>query len=134
MGGHAVALHGAVRGTLDVDIALTWSRKSLRDAERALQGLGLVSRLPINADEVYAFRDDFIEKRNLVAWNFYNPGDLSEQVDIVLTYDLKGKRIQKIALGETSLNILSLKDLVAMKLESGRPQDVSDAEALKKLK
>lgn len=36
VGGHAVALHGAVRGTVDVDIALTWTKKSLEEAERVL--------------------------------------------------------------------------------------------------
>ena len=36
VGGHAVALHGAVRGTVDVDIALAWNRKSVKATEEAL--------------------------------------------------------------------------------------------------
>ncbi len=134
VGGHAVALHGAVRGTLDIDIALSWSRKSLRTAERALGGLGLISRLPITADEVYDFRDEFVEKRNLVAWNFYNPDDLSEQVDIVLVYDLKGKRTKRFMVGNRALRVIAKSDLIAMKRESGRPQDLADAQALETLK
>lgn len=133
VGGHAVALHGAVRGTLDIDIALNWSRKSLRDAEQALEGLGLESRLPVSADEVFEFREDFINKRNLVAWNFYNADDLSEQVDIVLPYDLKGRKTKRITVGNTELRVLSLNDLIEMKRESGRAQDMADAEALEKL-
>ena len=51
VGGYAVALHGAVRGTVDVDVILAWDQRTLRAAEKALVGLGLVSRLPITADD-----------------------------------------------------------------------------------
>lgn len=134
VGGHAVALHGAVRGTLDIDIALNWSKSALTAAERALKGIGLESRLPVSAEEVFEFRREYLEKRNLVAWNFYNPKDLSEQVDIVLPYDLKGKKTSRIRVGETQLSILSIDDLIAMKRQSGRPQDLVDADALEKLR
>jgi hypothetical protein len=133
VGGHAVALHGAVRGTLDIDIALNWSRKALRDAEQALEGLGLESRLPVSADEVFEFREEFMKKRNLVAWNFHNPRDLAEHVDIVLPYDLKGRKTKRITVGNTEVRVLSLDDLIAMKKDSGRAQDTADAEALEKL-
>ena len=29
VGGHAVALHGAVRGTLDIDLIIKWTLKNL---------------------------------------------------------------------------------------------------------
>lgn len=132
-GGHAVALHGAVRGTVDIDVVLTWNRATLVKAVKALEGTGLVSRLPVTADEVFRFRDEYIANRNLVAWNFYNPNDLSEQVDIVITYDLRGKRTKRIDLSGGPIQILSMKDLIDMKKESGRPQDREDIAALEKL-
>lgn len=134
VGGYAVALHGAVRGTMDIDIALDWSRAALVSAERALVGLGLVSRLPISADDVFAFRDEYIDRRNLVAWNFYNPDDASEQVDIVITYDLANKRTTRMVLAECVVPVLSIDDLIEMKRRSGRPQDTEDAAALEKLR
>ncbi len=133
VGGHAVALHGAVRGTVDIDIVLSWTRESLISAEGALAGLGLVSRLPITASDVLEFRDEYVQNRNLIAWNFYNPDDLSEQVDIVITYDLKGKRRKRIDLENTSIHILSKPDLIKMKRQSGRPQDKEDVIALESL-
>ena len=133
VGGHAVALHGAVRGTVDIDIVLSWTQASLVNAERALTGIGLVSRLPIAAADILEFRDEYIQKRNLIAWNFYNPKDLSEQVDIVITYDLKGKRTKRIDLEDTSIRILSKADLIKMKRKSGRPQDKEDVMALERL-
>jgi len=133
VGGHAVALHGAVRGTVDVDIALAWNLKSLQAAEQALTGMGLVSRLPISSEDVYQFRDEYVQKRNLIGWNFYNPADLAEQVDVVITYDLKGKKVGSIDTAGGPVRILSRKDLIEMKRTSGRPQDIADVEALEKL-
>jgi hypothetical protein len=133
VGGHAVALHGAVRGTVDIDLAITWNRKTLLATEKALREVGLVSRLPLTADDVFDFRKEYIENRNLIEWNFYNPNDLSEQVDIVITYDLKGKRTKRIQLINGSVQILDLKELIKMKRKSARPQDIEDVLALEKL-
>jgi hypothetical protein len=133
VGGYAVALHGAVRGTVDVDVILTWNLRSLRAAEQAIKDMGLVSRLPISADEVFRFRDEYIRNRNLIAWNFYNPRDLTEQLDIVISADLKGKRLQSIRTVDGSVQILARKDLIALKRASGRPQDLADIAALERL-
>ena len=132
-GGHAVALHGAVRGTLDIDIAINWNLKNIRAAEKALQELGLVSRLPITADDVFRFRDEYIRNRNLVAWNFYHPGDTARLVDVVITHDLKGKRRRTLQTLGGPVHVLAIRDLIEMKRASGRPQDLADIEALEKL-
>lgn len=133
VGGHAVALHGAVRGTVDVDIALNWSLQSLKRAELALTELGLTSRLPLTARDLFEFRDEYVRNKNLIAWNFYNPRDPSEQVDIIVTYDLKNRRLIKLSVGDVDVAILNRDDLVAMKRKSGRPQDIEDARALERL-
>lgn len=133
VGGYAVALHGAVRGTIDVDIALAWNRKTLIAAEQALTEIGLVSRLPVTAEEVFQFRDEYVQNRNLIGWNFYNPDNPAEQVDIVITFDLKGKKLDSIETDEGVVRVLGIKDLIGMKNASGRPQDLEDARALEKL-
>jgi hypothetical protein len=134
VGGYAVALHGAVRGTIDIDIVLRWTLRDLEAAETALSNIGLVSRLPVTADSVFRFRDEYIRNRNLIAWNFYNPQDLSEQLDIVISEDLRGKRTIKVDTRNGPVPVLSRKDLIAMKRASGRPQDLADVEALEKLR
>jgi predicted nucleotidyltransferase len=134
VGGHAVALHGAVRGTVDIDIAITWTRNMLERAESALAGIGLESRLPITAKDVFDFRDEYINNRNLVAWNFYNPGNLAEQVDIIIAYDLKGRRTKTVTLSGGPVRILHIDDLIAMKRSSGRPQDKEDVSALERIR
>jgi hypothetical protein len=133
-GGHAVSLHGAVRGTVDIDVVINWDQRSLRNAGNALGEIGLVSRLPITAENVFQFRDEYIENRNLIAWNFYNPENLTQQVDIIISYDLKGKRRQRLDTSEGPIYILDIRELIEMKRASGRPQDLSDVDALEKLR
>lgn len=133
VGGHAVALHGAVRGTVDVDVIVSWSKSALRKTEAALNEINLVSRLPISADDVYEFRDEYINNRNMIAWNFYNPNDLSEQLDLIIATDLKGKKTKRIKLRGGDIRILSKRDLITMKRSSGRPQDIEDIKALERL-
>lgn len=58
VGGYAVALHGAVRGTIDIDIAIHWSLKNLENLETALNEIGLISRIPIDGKNLYQFREE----------------------------------------------------------------------------
>ena len=133
VGGHAVALHGAVRGTVDVDFVFKWNKSTLITAEKILNQLGLVSRLPINANDVYSFRDEYINKRNLIAWNFYNPASMMEQVDIIITYDLAPAKVKNIQVGATQVPVLKVAELIKMKQASGREQDLLDVDALQKI-
>ena len=133
VGGYAVALHGAVRGTMDLDLVIENNLKSYVLAEKALKELGFDSRLPVDGETVFHFREEYIKNRNLVAWSFYNPGDPSEIVDIVITHDLSKSKRKKISLDTMKIYVLSKPDLIAMKKESGRPQDLADAQALEML-
>ena len=134
VGGHAVAFHGAVRGTVDVDVAIAWSRSALKKTEQVLNGIGLVSRLPLKADELFDFRDEYVRNRSLLAWSFYNPADLRDQVDVLIDYDLKGKTTSTVRVTGTPVRILGIADLIEMKKRSGRPQDLEDVKALEELK
>ena len=133
VGGYAVALHGAIRGTLDINVALRWTKGDLGKAEDALRKIGLVSRLPITAQDIFEYRDEYIRNRNLIAWNFQNPADPSEQLDIIINFDAKGKRAVYKRLSTTSIPVLNIRDLIDMKKASGRPQDIEDVKALEKL-
>lgn len=133
VGGYAVALHGAARGTFDVDLVLKWTLKNLQDAEKALKNLGLVSLLPLDSENVFNFRDEYIQNRNLIAWNFYDPSDPTKQVDLIINYNLNPSSIKKVKTHFGTLCILSKKDLIAMKKRSGRPQDLEDVKSLESL-
>lgn len=132
VGGQAVALHGVVRGTIDVDVALRWSSSMLARAEAALRGIGLVSQLPLTAADVFEHRDDYVANRNLVAWNFHDPDAPLRQVDVVIVYDLAGKQTEHVELDGGTARVLAVGDLIEMKQRSGRAQDLADVEALRK--
>jgi hypothetical protein len=133
VGGYAVALHGAVRGTVDVDVVIEWSLENLDATEKALKQIGLVSRIPITAENLFHFREEYIQNRNLIAWNFYDPSNPLNQVDIIINYDLKNAHAKTIKNSLGAIRILSLNDLIEMKKASGRPQDLEDVKALSNL-
>jgi predicted nucleotidyltransferase len=134
VGGYAVALHGAVRGTVDVDLVISFNKKSFRQIEKALNSIGLKSRLPISADEVFDFREEYIKNRNLTAWSFYNPDNPLEMVDIIITEDATEIKSVLKTINNTKIKIVSINDLISMKMKSGRKQDLEDINALEKLK
>lgn len=133
VGGFAVALHGAVRGTLDVDLILRFSEKQFVAAEQALQSIGLKPRLPVTAAEVFRFREEYIHNRNLHAWSFVNPDRPSEVVDVILTENLADVKIRRRTVRGQTLRVISVADLIRMKEASARPQDLADVEALREL-
>ncbi|MEZ4846339.1 MAG: hypothetical protein R2877_05185 [Bdellovibrionota bacterium] len=133
VGGYAVALHGAVRGTLDVDLVLSLDRKSLEKAEEVFLSMGLVSRLPITAAELHEFRREYIEKRNLVAWSFVDPNNPVHLLDIIITHDLKDMMTVNLKVQGVSVKVASIDSLIRMKQKSNRPQDLEDIKALKLL-
>jgi hypothetical protein len=132
-GGYAVALHGAVRTTLDVDIVISCTQESYQAAEAAMRSMGLVSRIPVRADELFNFREEFIKNRNVKAWGFVHPDRPSEIVDVVITHNLDSLKITKVDVQGVEVPILDKQSLITMKEDAGRPQDLEDISALKRL-
>src|SRR5688572_4844637 len=122
VGGLAVALHNVVRGTFDLDIIIQISKESFEKAEKTLRSLGLVSKLPVSAREIYEFREEYIKNRNLIAWSFYNPQNPIELVDIIITHDVTAMQTKTVYLKKNiEIEILEIGDLIRMKKASGRP-------------
>jgi hypothetical protein len=133
VGGCAVALHGASRGTIDVDFIVRFSEEDFIALEKALGSIGLKSRLPVKAKEVFQFREEYIRERNLIGWSFVNPNNPTEIVDVIITKNLADCSTVSKNLGRHQIKILSKKDLIKMKKEAGRPQDLLDVSALERL-
>jgi len=133
-GGYAVALHGAVRGTVDIDFVIKLSKQSFIRTEKALNEIGLYSRLPVSNEEVFNFREEYIKNRNMISWNFINPDNPAESVDIIITEDLRHMKIKRIKINNKSIKLLSIEDLIKMKEKSERTQDIEDIKALSRIK
>ncbi len=133
VGGYAIALHGAVRGTIDVDLVINFSERDFIKAETVFKELGLESKLPLSAKQVFHFREEYIQNRNLIAWSFYSQKNPLHSVDVIITKDRRKIQVKEIPLGDVKLKIASIPDLIAMKSNTGRAQDRADVKALKEL-
>ncbi|MBI4005283.1 MAG: hypothetical protein HY356_01335 [Gammaproteobacteria bacterium] len=134
VGGYAVALHGATRGTVDIDIVITLNLKTFKNTEKAFKSIGLEPRLPVTADEVFGFREEYIKNRNLVAWSFVSPRNPMEMVDVVITENLKDIRTVNKAAFDMKIKVAAIDDLIMIKKKSNRKQDREDIKALEKLR
>lgn len=132
VGGYALALHGIVRATMDVDLVIQINKSQLNMVEKALNSINLTSRIPVNADQVYDFLDEYIKNKNLIAWSFIDLRNPSKVVDILLTENLKNIKTKKISISSQKIVVASLKDLLAMKKKSSRPKDLIDIDEIEK--
>ena len=132
VGGYAVNFHGYSRNTVDIDLIIKFTLANLKKIEKLLQQMGMVSRLPIDAVSIFKFRDEYIKNRNLIAWNFYNENDPTDQIDILINHDVSDFKSEKFRVGQLELKVISKEDLIRMKKKAGRDKDLLDIKELTK--
>ena len=133
VGGWALVLHKIPRATFDIDMVIQLNEKSFLTVEKTFLALGLISRIPIEATQLFKYREEYIENKNLIAWSFYNPINPSEMVDVIITENFKNIKTEVKKLSDVNIPVISVKDLIVMKEKSNRPQDAEDIKWLKKL-
>ena len=140
VGGLSVNLYGVPRITQDIDIVIAMSKENILKITSLLKGLGYIPRLPVNPDDL-ANHDkvkDWIENKNLKAFSFYHKKDHYEVIDIVLVHPLDfeksfiNRTVKKAK--DIDVYLASVDDIIKMKEFSGRTQDLSDIEMLKKVR
>lgn len=129
-GGYAVALHGAVRGTVDLDLVVTLTLENLEKLENASHALGLQSRIPVSAKDIFSFREEYIKNRNLIVWSFVHKNNPAKVIDVIITHNLKTMGTKSISIHGLKVPLVGIKSLISMKREAGRPQDLEDIKAL----
>ncbi len=119
---------------MDIDLVIQVDEQAYLNAEKAIVSIGLQPRLPVKANEVFHFRDEYINNRNMIAWSFVNANNPAEMVDIIITENLaEMNTVTKQGFG-LNIQVIAIEDLIHMKQKSGRPQDLEDIAALEKLK
>ena len=87
------------------------------------------------ADE--ARRNLWIEEKGMKAMNFYSEKSPIGEIDIVfdspIPYDELKSRAVMIELYGERIPTISIRDLIELKEKSGREQDISDVEHLKRI-
>lgn len=132
VGGYAVNFHGYSRNTVDIDLVIKLTLSNLKKIEKLLGQMNMVSRLPIDAISIYNFKDEYIKNRNLIAWNFYNKDNPTDQIDILITHDVSDFKSEKFRVKELEVKVITKDDLIKMKKKSGRDKDLLDIRELTK--
>ena len=130
VGGYAVNFHGYSRNTVYIDLIIKFNLTNLKKIEKFLKEASMVSRLPVDAVSIFKFREEYIKNRNLVAWNFYNENDPTEQIDILINHDVSDFKAEKFKVGQFEFKVISKEDLIKMKKKSGREKDLIDIKEL----
>lgn len=131
VGGYALAFHNIVRATVDVDLIIRLKLEDFEKCETVLNKLGLTSRIPVKAKDVFKFRKEYIENRNLIAWSFVDYKNPARAVDILINQDIKDIEIKKVNIQGNRINVASLEDLLFLKEAANRPQDQIDIVKIK---
>lgn len=139
VGGVAVNLQGVPRFTSDLDLAVAIDGPSLAAAAEVLEGLGLRCRLPVPTGDLA--RPDVVrgwmEDRNLMALTFIDPAEPLREVDLVIAlpvpYDEIERSADRLKTGALELKVANIDVLIRMKSGTGRAQDSSDVDALRRI-
>lgn len=139
VGGVAVNLQGVPRFTADLDVAVALDGKNLEAAARALLGMDLVPRIPVQPEQLadVATVRTWISERNLRALTYQDPDNPLRQVDLLLDAAVSFEEIQHGAeamnAGGLEIRVASVDVLIRMKTGTGRAQDASDVDALRRV-
>lgn len=138
VGGVAVNLQGVPRFTADLDVAVALDGAVVGLAAQALAGLGLRPRLPVTAAELSSSATirGWVEERNLAAITFVDPVEPLREVDLVVSspvpFDELLATADRMTAGGLTFPVASVDALIRMKSGTGRHQDASDVDALRR--
>lgn len=139
VGGLAVAAHGYLRFTADVDLVLDPDPEALKRAIDALGTLGYRPRAPVPFE---AFADAsqrraWKEQKGMTVFSLHSPAHARTELDLFLEppFDFErayGDAVQQSVGSGTTATFVSRGDLIAMKRAAGRPQDQIDIDELER--
>jgi len=136
VGGVAVVLHGHLRTTADLDLVVSLEPSNARRAIDAVAALGYRARAPVPAERFAdaAERAAWISEKELTVFSLWSdrlPGlELDLFVREPFDFEQAWARRVTVSLDATTATVVGLQDLLALKREARRPQDLADVEAL----
>lgn len=139
VGGVAVVLHGVVRLTADLDLMLHLDEKNLSKFVEVMNELGYRPKVPVKAESLIdpENRRLWFEEKNMRVFSFYHPKKGIMLIDIFINEPVPYNKIKeasvKMKMGNLLIPTVSVEDLIKLKGISGRPQDIADIAALRRL-
>jgi hypothetical protein len=122
VGGYAVAFHGYVRATQDIDLFYENTKSNLRRIQKALVRFGI----PATDEQLVEFEDP----GSIIRMGF--PPAKIELINSIsgVAFEKAWKNRVAGAYGKVPVHFISRKDLLKNKRESGRPRDLADIDEL----
>ncbi len=137
VGGLAVNFHGVPRMTYDIDLMVLLEPENVLKLVTRLTQWGYKPKIPVDprdlADEMK--RNSWIFEKGMKALNFYSEtlpiGEIDVVIDSPISYQELKSRAIGVELRDERIPTISIHDLIALKLRTGRKQDLADVEHLK---
>lgn len=136
VGGLAVNFHGIPRMTYDIDLMVSLDSANIMRIVSKLANWGYRPRAPVKPEHLAdkEKRDNWIKEKGMKAFSFYNENEAIGEIDLIIDSpipynELKGRQI-KLTVSGTYIPVISIRDLIELKIQAGRKQDLSDAEHL----
>lgn len=138
VGGLAVASHGYLRTTKDIDLVVALDRDNATAAFAALAKAGYRPKVPVTAAEFsdVGIREKLIKEKRMIVLQFWR--DESPDVDIFVRepFDFDSEwanaRLEHVT-PNLQARVVRLETLLKLKRQASRPQDLADIDALTKL-
>lgn len=139
VGGLAMNLHGVPRTTMDVDLVLALDPANLKAFLDAAKTLRLRPVAPVNTNGLLdpAQRQKWVKEKNMLAFALRPPDVQGPTVDVLIDppVDIEAALARTVwrEVQEVRIPLISVEDLIRLKEKSGRAQDRSDVEHLRRL-
>ena len=140
VGGLAVNLYGIPRVTQDIDILISFERKNVEKLIEILKRLDYVPRVPVDPMQIAdaKIRKTWIKEKHMRVFSLYHKHNNFKVLDIMMStpvsYEAAKPNRTSVDVKDIKIHLIGLDDLIKMKEVAGRKQDVSDIEAIQKLK
>lgn len=123
IGGYAVSIHGYPRSTKDLDICIKISDENAEKMVEVIKKFGFAS--------LKLTKEDFL-KRNFFTQLGYDPVriDIVNDLDAV-PFELAWKNKKIVDFENIKINFIGYSELLKVKENAGRPQDIADIHKLK---
>jgi hypothetical protein len=138
-GGIAVNLYGIERATADLDIVLELEKGNLSRFIKVAQKLSLKPKIPVKLDDFVdpEKRKSWRMDKGMMVFSLYDPKNPFFLIDIFtempFDFDEVYRQRKKIKFENIIIPVVPIRELIAMKEKSDRPQDRADVFYLKKI-
>ena len=136
VGGVAMVLHGYARLTADIDLIVDLEASAAEKVMQALARLGLRPRAPVDpADFADArIRESWLHDKGMQVFSLFHPDNPLLSVDVFTHHPIEFEglfdRSETRSVGDVSVRVASIPDLIFLKRLADRPRDRDDIEKL----